>query len=286
MNYEEFKCTIKERIKDYLPRKYSDWEVEEINFLKVNEKNEGFTVVNPKVEERGTASIVYYDMLFNLYKMGHPLEELLKNVAELIQAGDDFAKEELEGINVNDYSECKDKVIIEVINNEVNKELLQTLVSRDYLIDLAVVYRLDLGNQKSALITKSLFEEWDITEEELFGDAYRNTPIQSEFVLKGTNHHQGLPDDLLVLTNERCLFGATAMIYPEKLKEAAEILGGDFYLLPSSIHEMFLIDVDGRDVEGLKDFVKFTNTILVPPDEFLSNNVYMYHQKTGEVRVA
>lgn len=287
MNYEDFKNMIKGHVKEYLPEEYEGWEFHEINFLKVNEKNEGFSLINPNACDDARASInIYYDVLYDMYERGCPIEKLLEDVAMLIQTGNKVLDEELRLLDVNDYECIKDKLIVELVNKDKNAELLETLVHREYLSDLVVVCRIVLDNHHSALVTKYLFEEWEISEDELFKDAYYNTPKKSGFELRRTGEDMGMPDSVLVLTNDNHIFGAAGMLYPDNLKTAEELLGGDFYLLPASIHEMFLIDTAGRDIEGLKDFVKFANTVLIAPEEYLSDNIFYYDRTSGEVSVA
>lgn len=287
MNYEEFKDAVKNRVKDYLPQQYVDWEVKDMELCKVNEKVEAFSLVSPDAQTgKAAVPVIYYETLYDFYKSGTILDDVLSNVAGLIQDGNRYSEIEQRCIAIDNYDYCRDKVIIEVINRDTNKELLETLVHREYLTDLAVVYRLVVGNQESTLVTKVLFEAWGISEDRLFSDAYYNTPNRSEFTIKSLGETFGIPDDMLVLTNEDGIFGATAMMYPEKLNEAAEIIGGNFYLLPSSLHELILVDVEGKDVDMLKDLVKTVNATMVPPADYLSDNVYYYDRETELVKAA
>ena len=252
MNYEEFKDAVKSRIKDYLPQEYTNWEVKEMELCKVNEKAEAFSLISPDVKVgKGAAPVIFYEQLYDFYKSGVNFADVLSNVANLIQDEKRYSEIEQRGMEIDDYNYCKDKVIIEIINKDANKELLDTLVHRDYLTDLAVVYRIVIGDYESTLITKALFEEWEISEDKLFSDAYFNTPIRSEFKLEPLGESFGIPDDMLILTNEDGIFGAAAMMYPEKLNEAAERIGGNFYLLPSSLHELILVDAEDKDADML-----------------------------------
>ena len=287
MNYEEFKDAVKNRVKDYLPQQYADWEVKDMELCKVNEKVEAFSLVSPDAQTgKAAAPVIYYETLYDFYKSGTMLGDVLSNIAGLIQDGKRYSEIEQRCIAIDDYNYCRDKVIIEVINRDTNKELLETLIHREYLTDLAIVYRIVVGNQESTLITNILFSEWGITEAELFSNAYYNTPNRSEFKLESMGAEFGVPDEMLILTNEDGIFGAAGMMYPEKLNEAAEINGGNFYLLPSSLHELILVDVEGKDVNMLKDLVKTINTVMVAPADYLSDNVYYYDRETELVKAA
>ena len=66
-------------------------------------------------------------------------------------------------------------------------------------------------------------------------------------------------------------------MYPDFMDEVADKLGGDFYIIPSSIHETLLFPA--KDVENYHDLeamVREVNETQVLPEERLSDNVYHY----------
>ena len=80
---------------------------------------------------------------------------------------------------------------------------------------------------------------------------------------------------MLVLTNNVQLNGAAALFYPGVMDQAAERLGGDFIVLPSSTHEVIMIPADGMtDFRSLEQMVKDINRSQVAPEERLSDHVY------------
>ena len=64
------------------------------------------------------------------------------------------------------------------------------------------------------------------------------------------------------------------------MEEAAKRLGEDFYVLPSSIHEVILIpdtpDVSALELQGI---VQSVNVEQVAPEERLSDHIYHYDSK-------
>lgn len=91
---------------------------------------------------------------------------------------------------------------------------------------------------------------------------------------------------MYVLTNARKLHGANIMLYKEYLEIAAEKMNGDFYILPSSIHELLAVPVSTAEIEKLRQMVKEVNDNEVAPEEILGYEVYRYNRETGEVEVA
>ena len=74
--------------------------------------------------------------------------------------------------------------------------------------------------------------------------------------------------------------GAGVLAYQDFMDQAAEKIGGDFYVIPSSIHEILLVPDNGEvQAEGLKEMVQEVNATEVSPEEKLSDNVYHYDSK-------
>lgn len=91
---------------------------------------------------------------------------------------------------------------------------------------------------------------------------------------------------MYVLTNRSNLNGAACILYPNVLKEFAERIGSDLYILPSSIHEVILIKAQGMgDADVLRNMVKDVNRTQLAPEEVLSDEVYHYNRKSGKVRL-
>lgn len=112
---------------------------------------------------------------------------------------------------------------------------------------------------------------------ELFSDDWI-----SELVTQMTDDLQPIGEriPMYVLTNKQKLQGAGCILYPGVLKGFAEKIGQDFYVLPSSIHEVIL--VPAKSVESakmLRDIVSDINRTQVAPDEILADSVYFYSLK-------
>ena len=84
---------------------------------------------------------------------------------------------------------------------------------------------------------------------------------------------------MMVATTEDSRMGASVIQYPGFLEQAAEVMGGDFFILPSSIHEVLLVPDDGKaDFRDLETMVQTINESQVAPAERLSDHVYHYDQ--------
>ena len=98
---------------------------------------------------------------------------------------------------------------------------------------------------------------------------------------------EGLPDDsqrgadgvpeLYVLSGKAERFGAAALFYPGAADLASKAAGGDYYVLPSSVHEVLILPDDGRqDAKVLAAMVKEINGQIVAPRERLGSRVLHY----------
>ena len=93
---------------------------------------------------------------------------------------------------------------------------------------------------------------------------------------------------MYVLGNRSRQYGAVQMCNPQALQEAAETIGDDFYILPSSIHETILVPVRGKEDEAdkLAEMVACVNSSEVPDTEILSNHVYRYRRQSRRIELA
>ena len=88
-----------------------------------------------------------------------------------------------------------------------------------------------------------------------------------------------------VLSNVSRCRGAACILYEDTLRRAAEEYGEDFYILPSSVHEVILFPVsEEKHPERLRDIVREVNRTQILPEEVLSDNVYYYRRKERKIQ--
>lgn len=195
-----------------------------------------------------------------------------------------------------------DHVEYQLVNAERNAEKLKYIPGKKNA-DLVAIYRVVASagedGMKSYVLTKAILDRSGISFEELDEDAKKNTEksgfsvrTMSEVMceLMGVNVSQEIeePDgpQMYILTNARKLHGANIMLYKEYLEIAAERMNGDFYIIPSSIHELIAVPVSAQGLEELRQMVKAVNDNQLAPEEILGYEVYRYNRETGEVEVA
>jgi hypothetical protein len=91
-------------------------------------------------------------------------------------------------------------------------------------------------------------------------------------------------EEMYVLTNYKGINGASCLLYPEILDQIGDKLNADFYILPSSIHELILIIDNGKmNPISLREMVCEVNQTQVAADEVLSDQVYYYSREKQRI---
>ena len=137
-----------------------------------------------------------------------------------------------------------------------------------------------------------MLQEWNVTIETLFEIASQNTPtlLQPEFKpmnaviqeLLGDNPLELPCDDtrLYVLSNPYRHFGASTILYDRVLEDISNLLNEDFYVLPSSIHEVIILPKSfSPDLADINKMIIDINNTAVSHEEVLSDHAYYYSRK-------
>ncbi len=154
--------------------------------------------------------------------------------------------------------------------------------------DLAVVYRAELEPGASTVISNAAMENFGITKDQLHADAVANGQEKEPGTIRPLHEVLGLPDELvpenvpelMVVTSTSGIRGAGVIAYHGMLDEAAEIMGGDFFILPSSVHEVLLMQAKSpEEYRNLEMMVQEINVTEVAPQDRLSDHVYHYDSR-------
>lgn len=267
-------------------------------------KNNGVKMLGIEIRkpEETVVPRLYVDGIVDRVKDGFmTVEDAAKEVFEMYQ---NIETPEIE-MNVEKLIDRKfilDHVEYRLVNAERNAEKLKDIPGKK-IADLVAIYRVVASTGEdgmmSYVLTKVILDRSGISFEELDEAAKKNTEksgfsvrTMSEVMceLMGVNVGQEIeePDgpQMYILTNARKLHGANIMLYKEYLEIAAEKMNGDFYIIPSSIHELIAVPVSAQGLEQLREMVKEVNDNQLTPGEILGYEVYRYNRETGEVEVA
>ena len=162
------------------------------------------------------------------------------------------------------------------------------------VVSIALVDFSDEHGKSVVVVSKPLMEMYGIDEQQLFADAERNslqyepvvfTPLFDMIKHLVNEDNMPSPEDMgivtYIATNKTGFHGAAVAAYPDFCEQAAEKLGGSFFMLPSSVHEFILIKDDGRQkAKDLNKMIRNVNETVLEPRDFLSNQCYHYDAKT------
>ncbi len=304
MDFEEFTQQVAKEVKRFLPEKYDNAEITLQEVTKNNDQQ--LTGLMIKTEDTNIAPNIYLEGYFEQYQDGKDIEDIVRDIADVRvkhEMSQDFDVSKL-----TDFDQVKDHIICKLVNAEMNKDYLADKPFTP-VEDLAVIYAIDLGGNESghmtAPITNKLLESYGITEQEIHDIAIHNlAESQIEFktmrdVLVDMMFPEGIQEgdprafmlppeeenpSMYVLSNADKLNGAAAILDSKTMEDISEKLGGDFIVLPSSIHEVIVLPVnEDMDRQTLEAMVQDVNAGQVAPEERLSDHVYMYDSQAKEL---
>ena len=91
-------------------------------------------------------------------------------------------------------------------------------------------------------------------------------------------------ESLYVLSNKLRSFGAASMLYEGILEKVGQKLGENYYILPSSIHEVIVVPESKSPVkQDLEEMVREINETQVEEEEVLSDRVYYFSRKENRL---
>lgn len=306
MAFETFKQTVRDSLSVQLGPEYL------LTFHSIT-KNNGIMLdglcITPSFQTAAPAIYLnsYYDDFCHGVPMEQIVEEILAEYLEHSQSPPVSAEEFL------DFSVTGKKVIYRLVHTASNQSLLSGVPHLPFL-DLSVIFYALIdkndSRQMSALITNRHMTLWHTTAEELYDLASVNTPrllpasicsmdaVLRDLIQKSSTdfiadqvslqllHLSQAPSPLFILSNQSGLFGAACILYKNVLKNFAKLLKGDLIILPSSVHEVILLKNDENTCyNDWCQLVTSINRQEVPPEDQLSNQVYLYSAEHDEISV-
>lgn len=131
--------------------------------------------------------------------------------------------------------------------------------------DIVVVYRITTAKGNEALITENnldlLYEDG---KAKLHEAAKKNVEKPMIYGYMG----------LTVVSNTNNFLGASVLLHPDAPKMIKERIGGNAFVIPSSIHEVLILPEDAFTAMELVNMIKEVNEAEVAPEDRLSDMVY------------
>ena len=300
-NINDFIEKMKEAVKACLPEEDKDIIIDDVTVVKMNDqKLTGLTFKEPGND---AAPTLYINEMFEAYEHGVDISHLANEIAGM------YAESKTAPVPPQvklSWDNVKEKLTVRLLEKQRNRDFLATMPYKSVGQGLALIADINMGEGRGEwriAVNNSVLAELGVNEETLFEDAMASAVVYdpAELVDMGSalfspekvnllNRDEPLnPDEvggMYVLTNKSGSLGAAALFYPDVKEKTAELLGRDYYILPSSIHEVIIVP-DSMDIKAkeLCDMVKQANRTVVEPNDILSDQVYHYSKATGFEKV-
>lgn len=311
-NYEEFKNQVVDQIKDHLPKELQQCDVFIQQVEKNNKSLDGLIIQDPG---NPITPSIYLNSYFEDHQNGRPMDNILDEITDIRMSAHLDLGKEFDASMLTDYNQVKDQIVCHLVGSEHNQSYLNDR-PHQMVEDLAVTYHVNLREDSngtmSVPVTNQLLAAFGVSQEDLHQQAVTNTEqlyphkfasmheTMTEIMLPDIMNSYGMdeasaramveemmpPDDgnMFVLTNSTKVNGATALLNEQTMQDIAEQIGGDYFVLPSSIHEVLVVpktvDMDYRELEAM---VQEINANEVAPADRLSDHVYEYDAKDHEL---
>ncbi|MBE5883829.1 MAG: hypothetical protein E7291_05385 [Lachnospiraceae bacterium] len=209
------------------------------------------------------------------------------------------------------YEECRERLILRPVNFPRSREMLNNCIYWKYGDIALVLYSLlsDVGNESISMkIQREITQRWDISHDRIRTDAllnsYAKMPprlFRAEDMISGHNPERGVfmpgeKGDVIKinrqdqwegirgyrLTTTKQLNGALAIFYPGVQGRLAELLGGDYLVGFTSVHEAVIHPAHCKKPGDMKAAIQHINAVFDEQD-MLTNRVYLYSARRRQL---
>ncbi|MCR5673529.1 MAG: DUF5688 family protein [Lachnospiraceae bacterium] len=259
-------------------------------------KNNGVRLSGLSFSKAGynAAPTIYMENYYEEYTLGEDVKSIGDRILALYNENDLSVNFDMSFFD--DFDRIRDKLYIKLINKEKNTEFLKEAPYEEFL-DLAVTAYVRIKDKKIGngliMVKNEHLKLWGVTAREVLDIAKKNTHdldgYDIKHILDVLQEIHGLPQGpadpfefpMYVATNDRMTNGAAVLTMNDKLKEYAKVIGGDYYVIPSSVHELILVARDaGTDRTcDIDNLIREVNATTLGPDDVLSDHAYLYSSK-------
>lgn len=292
MNYQQFVMALKTKVANILGESATVT-------IHTALKNNGYERVGLTISEKhiNLSPTIYLEEYFKHFEDDDSIDNIANSILHVYH--DVRFDHSWQVHTISNFEMIKEKIVYKIIHAPQNETLLKTLPSLPYL-DFAVVFYVlfeaDDNGTATIPVTEDLLRLWNTSLKELFHVAAKNTPkllppvfkpmrVVVEELLEHPCDEDLQDDDIMfVLTNPLRSLGAACILYDNVLLHIGNFLKENYYVLPSSIHEVIIIpESQAPDKETLNNMIKEINETQVAIEDVLSDHVYYYDCKAKKL---
>lgn len=226
--------------------------------------------------------VISIDNCYEDYSAGISLDEIIKGIVHQYEEStrnNPF----LSAQDIQNYEGIKDRLYMQVVNQEWNKKYLEHKYYVPFL-DLAIVFYVDVQKNHNgilqhggAAVTEELMNIWKVDADTIKDQAFKNLRRESLFQLIPIKNDENSLLTFCDIYNKNQ--GALALVQEELLNNTKELIKESFYIFPVSLYDVMIVPVSLADsVEEMKRQLLESNDEL-PEGYILSNNIYYYGEK-------
>lgn len=220
---------------------------------------------------------------------------------------------------LTDFNSMREQIGYRIVNKQYNEDMLADVPHNDIAGDLSIIYFVEINDEATITIRNGLLDIWGISGENLFEIASDNmqrlhpasfksmAETMVDMMMRGSvkemkahfgvqelsdaefkqmlvkQFEQDTPIDMYVLRGADN-YGASVILYDDVMEEIRNKFGADFFIIPSSVHEVLVIKDDGFvNIADIKNIIAEVNSSEVSEVDKLSDNLYCY--KNGQILI-
>lgn len=280
-NYQEFCNEVEKLIDQFLPEGFS-------GHVKEVPKNNGMilselmlSTPNPGI----SPALPLESFYARFQEEGIEMTDMIREVADKVM--DAYIRMPDWGVDVTSLLErekAEGRIIGEVINSHMNKDLLEQVPNVRLNEDLSLVFRISVSSHASVLIRNEHLIHLQMGLEDLM-KAYRENEV-NRYQLK--DMAEIIPDGMMIpgmmyvgnavdfKTGEMASYGASCIANVDFMDDVARRLGRDFAIIPSSIEEVLFVKINDMTPEQICGIIADVNATVLNETEILGDKAFMY----------
>ena len=299
---EELANEIKDRLMEKLPEG-SEVQVREVNTTRGTYT--GICTNIPSDERLSISPVINMDAIYDQYEKSGNAEEAIDGAVNLFDeslSADGLGNIQQQITAITSFGEASKMMYLSVLPPAVKNDLddIPHMDIEDIHLGVKLLMSDVDDNIATITVRNTLLESWGVSEDEMFKAAEENslkirptqiTPMidilssmMPEEMIPELNRDADMTPGFYVLTTNVKTDGAGAFFAPGMMEDIAAKMKGDYYMLPSSVHEVLILPADAmsdiNDIRNLSQMVREVNsTQLDIPAEKMSDHAFHYDVK-------
>ena len=237
--------------------------------------NVTYTGLMIKKEAGIPSPVVDLDWLYELFTMGHStLNWCYEKIDEVLASKLETKMDDFSPADIFDWTKVKNKLFIKVFGKK------PAGIYRK-IEDLYLIPYIQVTSDDSAVtrVVPEFLDKWEVDEDTVFecAKACQETIRPEKIISMG--EQLGMEDEIpmYIVSTKSGFNGAGAIFYDGICDRIRKKIGEDFYIIPSSIHEVITVPKSvSPSIRQLKAMVECVNATEVREEDRLTNSIYTY----------